>query len=338
MPSFSAPLHSARKDKGMFPVETRGGLLRLLAGMIFSCVSGGCAATPEYFRVAEVEEVAEYPTTNFEVVVSKGEQAANSEYPTALRIDSANAPGFAAPEGKAGTCSGVLIAKNLVLTAAHCMCMQPISSSSSKVLDRADCATRAKVSQYTRKVEHMSDGGMRIVNEFRPTWGTAYLPAEFKVDLNDKGQITTVLADVAVVRLDKEINIKLDHEPADREFRDNDVITLVGFGSISVGGQKEADSPHFGRNRVMGTKRVDYVPRASPDKQDRLGQFYRDYEANTESGDSGGPCFREEGSRRFLMGIMLHKVHASGVKTSCLDLFHAQSLVEQLKKASGKVR
>ena len=322
----------------MFPAETRRGLLRLLAGMIFSCVSGGCAATPDYFRVAEVEEVAEHPTTNFEAVVSRGEQARNGEYPTTLKIESANAPGFNALEGKSGTCSGVLIAKELVLTAAHCMCLQPMSSSSSKVLDRADCATRAKASRYTRKVEHMSDGGMRIINEFRPTWGTAYLPAEFKVDLNEKGQITSILADVAVVRLDKDLDIKLDHEPTDREFRDNDVITLAGFGSTSVGGQKGEDSLHFGRNRVMGTKRVEYVPRASPDKQDRLGQFYRDYEANTESGDSGGPCFREEGSRRFLMGIMLHKVHASGVKTSCLDLFHAQSLVEQLKKASGKVR
>lgn len=170
------------------------------------------------------------------------------------------------------------------------------------------------------------------------------MPDEFRVEMNERGQITSILADVAVIRLDKEFDIELDHEPADRGFKDNDVIILAGFGSTSVGGKHAADSLHFGQSTVTGTRVIDYTPRASPDKQDKLGQFHRDYEASTESGDSGGPCFREEGARRFLMGIMLHKVNVTGVRvnvtsvrTSCLDLFHARALVESLKEASDQV-
>jgi hypothetical protein len=271
-------------------------------------------------------------------VISKGQQAEDGDFPTTMRIHSYNAPGFADPEDRAGTCSGVLITEDLVLTAAHCMCMQPMwSASTSAVLTRANCAVRAKVLQYARKFEKRADGGMRIINDFSATTGTAFLPPEFRMVFNEKGALTSILADIAVIRLDKKISIKLDHEPADREFQDNDTITLAGFGSTSERGEQAADSLYLGRNVVTGTRRLDYVPRASQDKQDRLGYFHRDYQANTEHGDSGGPCFREEGSRRLLVGIMLHRVPTLGVKTSCLDLFHAKNLIDDLKKASEQV-
>jgi hypothetical protein len=318
-------------------METQRRQLRLLAAMLMSWATGGCAATEASFRIAELKSVAEQPTAGIELMVSGGRQARKGEYPTTMRIESANAPGLSAPQGSAGTCSGVLIEKNLVLTAAHCMCLQKISSSSNKALNRADCATRAKVMRHVRKVEHTKDGGMRIINTFIPFWGSAFLPDEFRVELDNRGHIASILADVAVIRLDDELDIKIDHEPADRGFKDEDVISLAGFGSTSVGGSQEADSLHFGRNMVTGTRVIDYVPKASSDKQDHLGQFHRDYETNVESGDSGGPCFREEGARRFLMGIMLHKEQALGVKTSCLDLFHARPLIESLKKASEEM-
>jgi secreted trypsin-like serine protease len=149
----------------MLLMETQRRLLRLLVAAIVSWVVGGCATTGNSFRIAEVEKVAEHPTASIELVVSRGKQARNGEYPTTLRIESANAPGFTEPQGSAGTCSGVLIAKSLVLTAAHCMCLQPMHSSSNKALNRSDCATRVNVMQHVRKVEHKNDGGMRIIND-----------------------------------------------------------------------------------------------------------------------------------------------------------------------------
>ncbi len=210
------------------------------------------------------------------------------------------------------------------------MCMQPLYNSVNKALNRSDCATHARVSKYTHKDERSKDGGRTVTSKFTPAWGSAFLPDEFRIDLNEQGEITSIHADIAVIRLESQMGIKLDYEPADRGFQIGDRITLVGFGSTSMNGKQASESLQFGKNTVTGIRLMEHEPRPSPGKQDTVGQFHRDYEANTERGDSGGPCFREEGKRRWLMGIMLHKVNSMGVKTSCLDLFHSKDLVDRL--------
>jgi hypothetical protein len=100
-----------------------------------------------------------------------------------------------------------------------------------------------------------------------------------------------------------------------------------------VNGQQAALRLHFGKNSVTGTRLVEY----GTSKKDSVGDFYRAREANTESGDSGGPCFREEGNRRWLMGIMLLKERTKGITTSCLDLFHSRFLVEKLIKQATRI-
>ncbi len=52
--------------------------------------------------------------------------------------------------------------------------------------------------------------------------------------------------------------------------------------------------------------------------------------ANAERGDNGGPCFREEAGHRRLMGIVLHRKPATGIKTTCLDLVQYKDRLEEL--------
>ncbi|HLL03751.1 MAG TPA: trypsin-like serine protease [Myxococcaceae bacterium] len=319
----------------MHPMMTRRGvMLRLLIATTFLGLCGGCAATGNSLKTTDIEadlQAVAAPLASgsgIELTVSNGAEAEPEQFPTTLLVMSDAAPGFAGGPGDAGECSGVLIAKNLVLTAAHCMCLQPMRSSFNKALNRVDCAKRVQVFWYARKIERLKNGDIETNSRLSLVWGSAFLPEEFRVDLDEKGKTTAINADVAVIRLDNELGIKLDHEPADRKFALDDRITVVGYGSSSVNGLRAALRPHFGQNSVAGARLVKY----GKEKKDTVGDFHDLLQANTESGDSGGPCFREEGNRRWLMGIMLHKDRAKGITTSCLDLFHARSLVENLIK------
>jgi len=307
------------------------GMLLLLAMLLGVCE--GCAASKpvptEEAREFEFELTMDPASVDIDPLVSNGEPDEEDQYPTTLLVESYAAPGFKGVPGSMGVCSGVLIEKDLVLTAGHCLCAQPMHNAVNKAINRDDCATRVLVKQYIRNVERYDEGDIeKTVTTYPKVPGVAFLHKKFRVDLNDEGEIVSIFPDVAVLRLEKPINIKLDYEPADREMRSDDRITVVGFGSTRVNGPKASRIRHFGKNTFTGTRVLEY----SPDKKTAVGEVYHDYEANAERGDSGGPCFREEPGHRRLVGIVLHKRPKTGVKTTCLDLFKSKSLLDELIK------
>lgn len=308
------------------------GLHLLLAALQGLCL--GCAATkptPTEDREAALELTMAPGTADIDPLVSGGEEDTEDRYPTTVLVESFAAPGFSGRPGSNGICSGVLIAKDLVLTAGHCLCMRPMHYFVNKSLNRSDCASRVQVKQYLHKDELSSDGDVeKTITTYPKIQGVAFLSEKFKVDLGEHGETRSISSDIAVIRLKNPINIKLDYEPAERQMLMNDRITVVGFGSLSVNGLNASRIRHYGWNTLMGTRLLEYKPKSPPDEQMPVGEVYYDSEANAEHGDSGGPCFREEPGHRRLVGIVLHKRPSTGVKTTCLDLFQYKDRLEKL--------
>jgi hypothetical protein len=216
-------------------------LLLLLAMLLGVCA--GCAASKpaptEGVREFEFELTMEPASVAIDPLVSNGELDEADQYPTTLLVESYAAPEFKGAPGSNGVCSGVLIEKDLVLTAGHCLCAQPMNNAVNKAINRSSCASRVLVKQYIRNEERSDDGDIeKTITTYPKVPGVAFLHEKFRIDVNDKGQVLSIFPDVAVIRLEKPINIELDYEPADREMRTDDRITVVGFGSTRVNGQK----------------------------------------------------------------------------------------------------
>lgn len=270
-------------------------------------------------------------TAGIEPLVSGGEEDTEELYSTTVLVESFAAPGFTGKPGANGICSGVLIARDLVLTAGHCLCMRPMTYFVNKSLNRADCATRVQVKRYLHRDEISADGEVeKTINTYPKFQGEAFLPENFRVELGKQGEILSMSSDIAVIRLKDAIDIKLDYEPADRQMQMNDRITVVGFGSLSANGRKPSKIRHYGWHTLTGTRLLEYKAPSSPDDQMPVGESHHDFEANAERGDSGGPCFREESGHRKLVGIVLHKRPFADVKTTCLDLFQYKDRLEKL--------
>src|SRR5512140_1446492 len=140
------------KTSMLIPMTRCTVALRMLMAALLSGWCSGCASPGHSRKDASRSVVSELtedvPKANIELMVSNGEQAEDWRYPTTLSVWSDAARGLPGGPGSAGSCSGVLIADDLVLTAAHCMCMQALNTFVNKSFNRSDCATRAQVNQY----------------------------------------------------------------------------------------------------------------------------------------------------------------------------------------------
>lgn len=198
-----------------------------------------------------------------------------------------------APSGVEVECNGVLIAPQLVLTAAHCVCTQhgrpDAGSEGDNVFDNSACGQSATVTTVAY-LPPKHTGAMRYLTE--DYTGNVQVHPEFKITISKQGDIVSSLADLAVIFLDEPVMD--DFAPvaiAEAEISILETVTMVGYGYDGPG------SSLYEKRRFSQSKIIDFIKPG--DERVLLELPARPLFIH----DSGGPCLRETSGGYTLVGI-----------------------------------
>jgi len=222
--------------------------------------------------------IADPPSPEDVYGVSNGRDDYENLYLTTVRITS-----------RVGGCSGVLLASNLVLTAAHCFC--PVTRAA---FDRASCVKEATVLSHSYVYR---PDVKRWLPEVDASTGAVAVHDQFTSGRDSRGFVDPDRrgADLAVIFLERPLKgLRPDMQLQREEVSVGTELTVVGFGPS---GYRKLDLGvrRSGRNVVSNIHLL-------PDMKGREIRFQYPG-AHTTGGDSGGPCFYEENGVRWLVGI-----------------------------------
>jgi hypothetical protein len=143
------------------------------------------------------------------------------------------------------------------------------------------------------------------------------------LSLDGKGRVVGGHADLAVILLDDALEVAEPGFLLSRgEVQEGEFLTMTGYGhDEAVGGVYGAR--YFRRNRAVGT---------AASGSDRF--FYQQQGTASYQGFAGGPCFREESGRRWLVGVASFR---PGQDLQCTSTtFYRSWLVNEMKRARAR--
>jgi hypothetical protein len=225
-------------------------------------------------------------------------------------------------------CSGILLTPQLVLTAASCVC-----ALGSETPGRGREETRADVSSCAERVfvttvvyGEVGDPKLKELTtqmQFHTSEGVVRPHPELELVLDGRGFIVDGRADLAVVLLDEPMKwgdgeVLLPH----KEAQVGESLVMAGYGhDKAVGGFYGAR--YFRKNRVTGV---------SPSLGGRL--LYEQQGAYAYNGFDGGPCFREEGERRWLVGVA--SARADQALTCTSTTVYRDWILQEMNRVPGQ--